>query len=210
MIFCCCCYYFITQTFIALALVVAIWLFFSVWIESSGFLSDKGNENLYYKKDGAMKFTRWYNLFGLFWFIQFVVGCQHMVIAGAVSKWFFTRFVNFFKYDFIALFSSMFLKNNIFCLSRNKDQLGTPILTAFGNLVRFHLGTVALGSLLIALVQIVRAILSYIQSHLESSENSAAKFMARCCQCCLYCFEKILQYLTRNAYIETGKSEIFF
>lgn len=25
-----------------------------------------------------------------------------------------------------------------------------------------------------------------------------------CCQCCLGCFERILQYLTRNAYIETA------
>ena len=37
--------------------------------------------------------TRWYNLFGLFWFVQFCTGCQHMIIAGAVAKWFFTRYM---------------------------------------------------------------------------------------------------------------------
>lgn len=28
--------------------------------------------------------------------------------------------------------------------------------------------------------------------------------MFECCQCCLQCFEKFLQYLTRNAYIMTA------
>jgi hypothetical protein len=37
--------------------------------------------------------TRWYSLFGLFWFAQFCTGCQHMIIAGAVAKWFFTRYM---------------------------------------------------------------------------------------------------------------------
>lgn len=80
-----------------------------------------------------------------------------------------------------------------------------PIVTAFSNLIRFHLGTVAFGSIIIALVQFVRTILQAIEKQLDSAESSAAKFVAKCCQCCLYCFEKILQYLTRNAYIETGK-----
>jgi len=66
---------------------------FAMSIESSGYLYKKeiGVENYEYRKDGAMKFTRWYNLLALFWFSQFVLACQQMVIAGAVSKWFFTR-----------------------------------------------------------------------------------------------------------------------
>lgn len=28
--------------------------------------------------------------------------------------------------------------------------------------------------------------------------------MLKCCQCCLWCFEQILKYLTRNAYIEVA------
>nr|CAD7403400.1 unnamed protein product [Timema poppensis] len=89
--------------------------------------------------------TRWYNLFGLFWFTQFIMGCQHMVIAGAVSKWFFTR---------------------------NKSSLDSPILKSFKNLVRYHLGTVAMGSLLIALVQMVRVVLTFVQNRLKGYDNS--------------------------------------
>ncbi|CAG2057875.1 unnamed protein product [Timema podura] len=121
--------------------------------------------------------TRWYNLFGLFWFTQFIMGCQHMVIAGAVSKWFFTR---------------------------NKSSLDSPILKSFKNLVRYHLGTVAMGSLLIAMVQMVRVVLTFVQNRLKGYDNSVTKCLLKCCQCCLYLLEKFLMFFTRNAYIQTA------
>lgn len=72
-------------------IVAGLWLFFVLWIESSGILTVENNTSAKYVKDSTMKVTRWYNLLALFWFSQFLVGCQHMVIAGAVAMWFFTR-----------------------------------------------------------------------------------------------------------------------
>lgn len=162
-------------TFACLAVVVALWLHFSLWVETAGFLTPRGEDNLYYKKDTAVKVTRWYNLFAMFWFTQFIVSCQHMVIAGAVTTWFFTR---------------------------NKDHLDAPISTSFYNLIRYHLGSIAFGSLLIALVQMARTVFAWLQERLKGSESDISKCLFRTCQCCLYCFEKILKYLTRNAFIE--------
>jgi Plasma-membrane choline transporter. len=88
---------------------------------------------------------------------------------------------------------------------RNKSNLGYPIFKSFYNLVRYHLGTVAMGSLIIALVQFVRAILAAIQYQVKGHENAVSRCVFRTCQCCLYCFEKVLKYLSRNAYIETGR-----
>lgn len=130
-----------------------------------------------------MKFTRWYNLFGMFWILQFIIGCQHLIIAGAVSQWYFTR---------------------------NKNNLATPIFDAAYNLTRYHLGSVALGSFIIALVQLIRVILTTIQKHLKNKEGKCAKAALHCCQCCLYCFEKFLKYLNRNAYIEIGITKQYF
>lgn len=62
-----------------------------MWIESSGKLIIQNNTNGLYVKDNTMKVTRWYNLMALFWTVQFFIGCQHMVIAGAVATWYFTR-----------------------------------------------------------------------------------------------------------------------
>ena len=38
------------------------------------------------------QFFRWYNLFALFWVSQFILSCQDLVVGGAISKWFFTRY----------------------------------------------------------------------------------------------------------------------
>jgi solute carrier family 44 (choline transporter-like protein), member 1 len=87
-------------------------------------------------KDGVISATRWVNLFAFLWFIQFIYGCQDFIIAGAVSKWFFTR---------------------------NKSKLNLPIVTTFAHLIRYHLGSISFGSILIAAVQFVRAFLKWVE-----------------------------------------------
>lgn len=77
----------------ALALVVGLWLYLAIWIESSGELKIENNMSAKYMKNATIKVTRWYNVLALFWMTQFVIGCQHIVIAGSVATWFFTRLV---------------------------------------------------------------------------------------------------------------------
>uniref|UniRef100_A0AAG5D2K4 Choline transporter-like protein n=1 Tax=Anopheles atroparvus TaxID=41427 RepID=A0AAG5D2K4_ANOAO len=164
-------------TFVTIAAVIVLYLYFTVWIESAGMLVVESNNSAKYVKDSTMLFTRWYNLLAFLWFCQFVIGCQHMVIAGAVAGWFFTR---------------------------NKAALGSPIVRSYGNLLRYHLGTVAFGSFVIALVQFIRALLKLLMHTVRNPQNRVTTFLFDCCQCCLQCFERFLQYLTRNAYILTA------
>ncbi|XP_053691028.1 choline transporter-like protein 1 [Sabethes cyaneus] len=164
-------------TFISIAVVITLYVYFTMWIESSGMLMVENNQSAKYVKDSTMLFTRWYNLLAFFWFCQFIIGCQHMVIAGAVAYWFF---------------------------SRNRSNLRNPILKSFGNLVRYHMGTVACGSFVIALVQFLRATLKALMCYVRQHQNKVANCVFDCCQCCLKCFERFLQYLTRNAYIVTA------
>ncbi|CAG9855650.1 unnamed protein product [Phyllotreta striolata] len=164
-------------TFLFLAITVSLWFYFCLWIESAGRLTET-QPNLYqYKKDGWMKFTRWYNFFAMLWMAQFAIGCQHMIIAGAVGIWYFKR---------------------------NKSALGTPVLQSAENLIRYHMGSVALGSFLIALVQFARLLLKFVEKYLKKREGKCAECMLKCCNCCLYCFEKILKYISRNAYIQVA------
>lgn len=83
-----------------------------------------------------MLVTRWYNVLTLFWMSQFIVGCQHVCIAGAVATWFFTR---------------------------NKATLDWPLSRSLGRLLRYHLGTVALGALIIAFVKVLRMVFRVFQ-----------------------------------------------
>jgi hypothetical protein len=51
----------------------------------------------------------------------------------------------------------------------------------------FHAGSIAFGALIIALVQLARVILAYVQKKLK---GKAAEVLLCLLQCCLWCFEK--------------------
>jgi len=70
-----------------------------------------------------------------------------------------------------------------------------------------HSGTAALGSLLVAIVRLMRAVLSYIQAKAQQNpvtrQSKIVKAVICCCACCLWCFEKFLQYINKNAFVQT-------
>lgn len=71
---------------------------------------------------------------------------------------------------------------------------------------RFHSGSIAFGALIIALVQLARAILAYTQKKLKGKTGRVAKALLCMLQCCLWCFEKVLRYINRQAYIEVKRA----
>lgn len=87
--------------------------------------------------------------------------------------------------------------------------MGCPIARSTGYCVRYHLGSLAFGSLLIALMKLVRLLFSYLERKLKGAGTDCCG-MIKCltcfCKCCLYCFEKFLQAVCSNAYIEIGNS----
>ena len=50
------------------------------------------NVKLFVITDQFLSWMRLYHIFGGLWITQFVVACQHVTIAGAVSTWYFTRY----------------------------------------------------------------------------------------------------------------------
>lgn len=69
---------------------------------------------------------------------------------------------------------------------------------------RYHFGTAAFGSLIIAIIKTVRAILTYIQKHAKTSGNIILQYIVCCLQCCMWCVEKCMKFLNKNAYIQTA------
>ena len=69
---------------------------------------------------------------------------------------------------------------------------------------RYHTGSLAFGAFLIALVQLIRIFLEYMNHKLKKSESKAAKFIMTCLRCCFWCLEKVLKFINRNAYIMVG------
>ncbi|KAF0310012.1 Choline transporter-like protein 1 [Amphibalanus amphitrite] len=161
-------------TFLVLTITLCVWVVVALGIESMGTpVPGKDSGFVSFHATPTMGFFRWYNLFALFWISQFILSCQDMVVGGAISKWFFTR---------------------------DKSKLGSPILLAIKNTLFYHLGSVALGSFIIAVVKMIRFILKRLQKRM--GQNPAIKAVCCCCQCCIWLLEKFLKVLNRNAYVE--------
>ncbi|KAK0065696.1 choline transporter-like protein 2 [Biomphalaria pfeifferi] len=131
---------------------------------------------LKYGKGDYTIYLQIFNLFMFFWLVNFVSALGQLTLSGAFSSYYWA-------------------------FDKSKDIPALPLLGAFYRCFRYHLGSLAFGSLLIAIVQIIRAFLEYLDSKLKASENPVAKFFLKCLKCCFWCLEKILKFLCKNAYI---------
>ncbi|XP_066520288.1 choline transporter-like protein 2 isoform X2 [Hoplias malabaricus] len=132
-----------------------------------------GGETYYHKYLIVFQF---YNLFLFFWCVNFVTALGQVTLAGAFASYYWA----FKKPDDIPTF---------------------PIFSSLGRALRYHTGSIALGSLILSVVQVVRVVLEYVEQKLKVAENRVAKFLLKCMKCCFWCLEKCIQFLNRNAYI---------
>ncbi|XP_036426523.1 choline transporter-like protein 2 [Colossoma macropomum] len=119
---------------------------------------------------------QFYNLFMLFWCVNFVTALGQMTLAGAFTSYYWA----FNKPDDIPAF---------------------PIFSSLGRALRYHTGSLAFGSLILSIIQVIRVILEYLEKKLKIANNKAARFILRCLKCCFWCLEKCVKFLNRNAYI---------
>ncbi|CAF2332821.1 unnamed protein product [Rotaria sp. Silwood2] len=119
-----------------------------------------------------------FSAFMLFWLTAFVIGFSQLVLAGIYARYYWDR-----------------------------ERFGVPCSSLFASLFRaliFHLGTIAFGSLIIAIVKVIRGILEYVEKKVKDKTGTIARCLFCCCRCCLFCLEKFLKFLNRNAYIITA------
>jgi hypothetical protein len=122
-----------------------------------------------------------FHLFGFLWTNQLLLAISACCIAGAVCKWYWTR-----PRD-----------------SDKKDLGKNVILNSVKRTYRYHIGSLAAGSFIIALVQLIRLIIMYIDHKTKELQDSNAliKVMFKIVHCCLWCFEKSLKFFMKDAYI---------
>lgn len=70
-----------------------IWLYFILIASSAGTLKSVGLNKYDYVDPGISTFTMVLSVITALWMFYFIVDCQHMIIAGSVARWFFTRLV---------------------------------------------------------------------------------------------------------------------
>uniref|UniRef100_A0AAX7TNT3 Choline transporter-like protein n=1 Tax=Astatotilapia calliptera TaxID=8154 RepID=A0AAX7TNT3_ASTCA len=86
-------------------------------------------------------------------------------------------------------------------LKKPKDIPACPLYSSFSRAIRYHTGSLAFGSLILSVVQMIRIVLEYLDHKLKVSQNACARFLLCCLKCCFWCLEHFIKFLNRNAFI---------
>lgn len=118
------------------------------------------------------------SFFSFLWNKAFLIALGQTIIAGAVCTWFFAP-------------RSMKTKTK---------SVRTAVWIAF----RYHCGSIAFGAFILAVVQMIRWIAYYLERQAKAQKNRFMQYVMRCIQCCLWCIEKCVKFLNKNAYIQVA------
>uniref|UniRef100_UPI00398F33F2 choline transporter-like protein 2 isoform X2 n=1 Tax=Pristiophorus japonicus TaxID=55135 RepID=UPI00398F33F2 len=132
-----------------------------------------GGESYYHR---YLILFQFFNIFLFFWLCNFVIALGQVTLAGAFASYYWA-------------------------FNKPADMPLCPVFSSLGRALRYHTGSLAFGSLILAIVQVIRVILEYIDQKLKGAQNKIVKFLLACLKCCFWCLEKFLKFLNRNAYI---------
>merc|ERR1712137_1355415 len=118
------------------------------------------------------------SLFTYLWNAAFMIALGQLLIAGAVAVWFFTP--------------------------KDEKRKVLSVKESLRIAFRYHIGTVAFGSFIVALVQFIRYVLQYFEQQAKAQKNQLLACVLKILQCILYCFEKCIKFLNKNAYIQVA------
>lgn len=120
--------------------------------------------------------------FGIFWIMAFFISANEFAIICSASTWYFSR-------------------------KDIPDDDGIPgdsdVSKGLWWTYRYHFGSIAFGSLVLALVWFIKAIFEYIGNKVNDATggNAFTRCLLGCIFCCIDCFDRFLRFLTTNAFI---------
>ena len=163
-----------------------VWTVYSAYIASMGEFKTEQIDTVpglfisvrYFVFSDFIKQSGWFMLFCFFWSGQFIISIGEIIFAMSISKWYFAR---------------------------DKKKVGSgAVISSITTSIWYHTGTAAFGSLIIAIIQMIRSAIAYLQKKADEMDSSLAKAILCCLQCVVLCFEKIFKFINKNAYIQTA------
>lgn len=117
---------------------IAFWISVLIYIYSIGTITQKGNTPLpSVSWSDETKQIWYYHLFALFWIVAFFIGALQFIVAATAAQWYF---------------------------SHGTDQAGKgSVCKSLYWSIRYHLGSLAIGSLLLAIIMFIRFIFEYMR-----------------------------------------------
>lgn len=134
-----------------------------------------GEHNIIFKKE-----TRSVCLFTLLvfiWWTFFSIGMNQYTIGSVGAEFYFSR------------------------PTKERERKSFPVLNAVKTLFLHHLGSIALGSFLIALVCTFRSVLLYLAKKVKEQKSEALGVLLACLQCLFGVIQRLLEFIASRAYI---------
>ncbi|PIK33427.1 putative choline transporter-like protein 2, partial [Apostichopus japonicus] len=122
-------------------------------------------------------YLQFYNVFMLFWLVNFIIALGQMTLAGAFASYYWA-------------------------FTKPQDIPAFPVVYSLWRSIRYHLGSLAFGSLIIAIIQLIRVILEYVERKLKGkADNKVVQYIIKCLKCLFWLVEKVMKFINKNAYI---------
>lgn len=129
-----------------------------------------------------------FDLFMFLWTTEFIQAIGMMVVGGTISHWYFATTDGSVK--------------------PTKEHHGQshPCCCAWYIALRFHMGSAAFGSFIIAVVNLIRAAFEYVDHQMKQhgGDSRAMKCLRCMIGCCLACLAKCIRFISKNSYIHTS------
>eukprot|EP01084_Bolivina_argentea_P135149 238207_1 len=150
-----------------------------------------GTQYYQYQFDETMQNALKWHFVMLFYISQVIIYFGFMVLAGVFSDWYFSVWDD---------------KDNK--TKRRGNDIAElsfyPILESFWRVIRYHLGSLAFGAMIITIIRIIRAIVTYFQNKTKNGGNNPLIKCIFCCiQCCLKCCQCIFDKINKEGFIFT-------
>ncbi|CAG9312478.1 unnamed protein product [Blepharisma stoltei] len=172
---------FVPPLFFAITVVFYIyWVCAILYLYSDGKIK-KNSESPYLSWNGDSRNAIVFEFFGMLWVNTFIVALNNFILSSAVCIWYF---------------------------SQNTDSRAqTPISTSFYRAFRYHQGSLAFGSFLLAIIWAIKIVLKVLKAVLKSTqtkqkENKLIVLAISCLICYANCFERFAKFINKNAYIQ--------
>jgi len=163
-----------TVMFICISVFVAYWVMGFIFLFSiPGESIDVQIPNQMPHFNTKIRNLMYYNLFGFFWTVALLSAIFQVSISGAIASWYFSR--------------------------NDQEVKGSPTLRSLGYAFTKSFGSLALGSLVVAIVEFLQFLINKVKK--TPTSNKVVKYIACLLQCFLSCVQGLVRFINRYAYV---------
>ena len=164
--------------------IFAWWTYSSVFLMSMGEpFQEKDSFVASMKYEEYVKYLWWGFLFGFFWLTAFLIAIQQFAIGASTCMWYFSGAGS----------------------DDNSSAGDVSVNLGIRWAITYHMGSLAWGSFLIAVITLIKVIFEYLAKKYESmagKDGAIYKAVTCCLRCVIWCIDAYIKFVNKNAYIQ--------